>query len=245
MLTIADLMSNFSGVSEISGGIVRCQDELPELTYYYYLSLQAITSHSNDFIVVTENVDDEKFAKLLLSTSSDAPITTGLLKRSLPENQYGFSHTLLAAPKFHSYLEGRLDDKRDKLILCLPIHNCEFSGKESHNEFITMRRSTTPTLNWRRAVSPKIRLRFDNPKTGGGTGESYVHSNFDRVLKEVDNIFDTPNGFIELINHDNKVAEVVFCGNDAYYLIRDRNDEGRKILSKENLTQELWAFLTH
>ena len=244
LLTYEDLAASFPGVSDIGPGVLKCRDKLPKVTYHYYVRTGGRGEDNQDFLVVSENLEDDVFASSILSALPKVQIDSELMLYDIPENGYGFSNLLLAPSEFHAYFKGRLDDKRKELILCLPIHKSEFSGNESVDEFYLMRRSLIPSLNWKRDVCPKISLRFDNPKTRGGTGDGYVLAKYDTVLKEIDNIRDVDKGFIEIKNYKDLIAEILSKGGDNYYLIRDRDDSRREIFEKNELLERLWRFLT-
>jgi hypothetical protein len=117
---------------------------------------------------------------------------------------------LLAPKDYHGHFAGRLDAKRSRLVLCLPIHRCEFSGDESVGEFFTLCREIVLALNWQREVCPKIILRYDNPKTQGGTiYDRGVFAKYATVLRELDLLSGVPEGFIEIINYKKQVIEIL------------------------------------
>jgi hypothetical protein len=106
-----------------------------------------------------------------------------------------------------------------------------------------MRRELVPTLNWEREVTPKILLRFDNPKTRGGTGNSEVHAKYGTLVREIDNLQGVSNGFIEIINYRGSVREVLAAG-DMFTLIYERDDGRRETLDRGALVDSLYRFLT-
>jgi hypothetical protein len=244
VLVREDLQASFPVLADIGGGILKCKDTLPKATYFYYVRTGDRQRNGQDFLVVSENFEDDAFASAILSSLHDAEVGSKLRFCAVPGNRYGFSKLLLAPPEFHAYFKGRLDEKRKALILCLPVHESEFSGNESVDEFFLMRRNLIPTLDWRRDVCPKISLRFDNPKTRGGTGDSYVLVKFSTVLKEIENLRDVAKGFIEILNYKKLALEILSRGGDAYCLIKDRDDAGRELLEKDVLVPRVWRFLT-
>ena len=190
---------------------------------------------------------DDDFASFVFTEVPSEDRSTalpGLRVRDMAKNKYNFSALLLAPPAYHSEFKGRLDAKRDHLVLCIPIHRCEFLGDESVDDFYGLRMNIVPTMNWKREAFPKIILRYDNPKTQGGTvHDSGVFAKYDTVLREVDLLDGVPKGFIEIINYKNQVIEVLSPKEGVFVLIRERDDATRQPLDKANLLQKLHSFL--
>jgi hypothetical protein len=243
MLTRDHLVSNFSRVEELRGGVFKFQDVTPKSTYYYYLRVEQYAAPSCDLLLVSENRADDEFALLVLGHVSIEIACTGLQVQDLPTNRYGFSSLLRADSTYHSYFKGLLDEHRERLVLCLPAHRCEFSGEETREEFALLRREVVQSLNWEREPSPKIILRFDNPKTKGGTRSSGVFARYNTLLREIDNLIGVPQGFIEITNYQNRVAELSYAADDKFWLIRDRSDERKELLEKPNLHTRIRSFL--
>jgi len=242
MLKREDLDANFSGVTDIATGIVRCKDVLPKVTYFNYVRLGEGDDDSDDLVISEGNPDDE-FATAVLSCARSARAGGGLLLLDLPANKYGFEALLIAPSDYHSYFKGRLDDKRQKLMLCVPIYRCEFSGDESPEQFTTLRRDVVPILSWTRAPAPKIVLRFDNPKTRAGTGSRYVFAKEPLLAREVDNLDGVPNGFIELQNYKGRTVEIISPRLGVFTYIVDRDDTTRTDVDKRDLQKRLDDFL--
>ena len=174
MLQQQDLVSHFSDVVDLGDNVFRCKDVLSKVTLHYYVKLAGAGFHENDLLIVSENRMNDEFALSVFASLPRTKVTAGLELHAMPTNGYGLSLTILAPEQYHAYFKGRLDDKRECLALCMPIHRCEFSGNESVDDFFLLRRKIVPTMNWEREVHPKIELRFDNPRTRGGTGDAYT-----------------------------------------------------------------------
>jgi hypothetical protein len=151
---------------------------------------------------------------------------------------------VLAPREYHAELKGRLDAARANLVLCVPAFDNEFSGTETPQEFFILRREVVPTRLWQREIYPKIALRFDNPRTGGGTGDDYVLAKFDLVAREIDNMAGVPNGFIEILNVREEVIEVVFAQGDNFHVIPNRDDSQAATLPRSAVRDGVWRFLT-
>jgi len=241
MITVSRLAEAFYPVDELSDGIVRCGDELPNKTFYTYFKICENDQYSP--FIVSENCIDDDFAGEILQFCG-CRSAVDFAKCQLSENRYGFTHLLYVPYQYHSELKGRLDSDRMNTILCIPIFNSEFSGDESPEEFIELRRTIVPTYRWDRDVSPKITFRFDNRKTKGGTGDGYVFARFDQVLREIDNLVGVTDGFIELINYKDDVVEILFHGGSVFTWIQNRNDSRAEQITQDSIHDRLWTFLT-
>ncbi|GGA15607.1 hypothetical protein [Dyella caseinilytica] len=244
MLTLNDLVSNFSNVRDLGDGIIGFRDVLPKVTYYYYLKFADSNIGQCDFLVVSENIEDDGFAAFVLGSAANSFDKNKLVLSGLSGNGRGFTDFLMAPPEFHSYFKGRLDAKRGNLVLRLPIFRSEFSGNETIDEFYYLRKNIVPTLDWDRSVCPKIRIRFDNPKSRSGTGDDYILEKYDFVEKEVDNLEGVFDGYMEIVNYKDIVVEIISKGDGIFSLIRNRDDTNFELFENAKLKAWLWSFLT-
>jgi hypothetical protein len=168
-----------------------------------------------------------------------------LVKAVLPPNRYGFSHILSVPPSHHSLLKGRgdLEAERATVILCLPVHNSEFSGAETADEFYEMRRKLVPTTTWPREAVTKIRLRYDNPQTGRGTGDDFAPATLRAVIKLTSDLANDPRSFVEIINFSGQVVEVLQKDERHVTLIFDRDDSTAASIDRDGIAELLTSFL--
>ena len=241
MITLEMLQDNFYPVEDLGGGLVQCADELPQKTFFTYIQLSNAAGHAP--FVVSEDIIDDSFAAQVLGQAGAGEVTA-LTKAALAPNLYGFSHILYVPGSYHSELKGRRGLDRTLTSLCIPIFESEFSGSESIEDFYQARRHIVPTSRWDRKIAPKIMLRFDNSRTRGGTGDTYVPVQFDTLLAEIDNLVGVADGFIEIVNHRGEVVELLFDQEQIFNLIRNREDATAVQISKEALRDSLWIFLT-
>jgi len=243
VLTKQDLLDNFSNVTEIGHHAFKCLETTKISTYYYYVYIASENSCQSDFLIVAEDMENDDFACAIFGAIKDLGIPPQLAISPAPQNPYGFSSILLAQKDFHAHFKGILDDKRQALTLCIPIHRCEFSGYETAQEFMLMRRDIVPTMNWDREICPKTILRFDNPKTQSGTGDTEILVRQDALLREIENIEGVPSGFIEVINYSGQIVEILSPSLGTYIFIRSRDDDSRESLTKPILLIKLHSFL--
>lgn len=221
MFSKKDLLESFSTVEEGPGGRYFFQHKLPKVTYQYYLK----TSVKIDFIAVSEDATDRDFSTVFLDQAPSLIEEKKPTIYEIQENDYGFTHAIAVPSSYHSILKGRLEDKRKNLYLCIPIFCCEFSGEESEEEFKEMITRMVPVFKWRRSSFPKLRVYFDNPKTGAGTYENGTLMKFETLVSEMESLSGVVSGFIEVTNFKGEVLEVLSPAQDVYIVIRNRIEE--------------------
>lgn len=241
MLLAEQLIAGFHPVVDLGDGLFRCSDELLRTTHYTYFMLgHAITP----FLLSQDHVDDAFARQVLTQAGHDKALR--LEFAPLPQNTYGLTHLLRAPHDFHSELEGRrFDDARPQTTLCIPVHRSEFSGDETAAEFRDLRLHVVPTRDWARPPAPKIALRFDNTKTGGGTaGEGYMFAKLGLLLREVENLAGDDRGFIEIINYRGQVVELLSPTPDTFTWISNRDDAAAVAVRRAEVAPRITAFLT-
>jgi hypothetical protein len=239
MLRREDLEAKFAGVTDVGPGVVRFKDALPKVTWFYYVR----PGQDADLLLVSEGNPDDAFALAVLSPLDGVAAGAEPALRPLGANSYGFDQLLLVPPSYHTFFRGRLDDHRPRLVLCVPIHRGEFSGRESAAEYDTLRKEVVPIASWTRTAAPKTVLRFENPQTRSGTGQGYVLVKVPLVLREIDSLEGVAKGFIELLNYQEQVIEVLSPRPGVFTLIRDRDDATRTEMGKAEVVQAVKDFL--
>lgn len=149
---------------------------------------------------------------------------------------------LLAPAHYHGNFIGALDEKRSELVLCAPIFHCEFSGNESIDEFHEMNVKRVHTDIWTRNPEPKIFVRFNNDKTGGGTkGNKYVLMSYARLIDEIHNLKGVINGFIDVRNYMDEIVSITSNSPDAYQL---KSNKEKVEVNAAILSNKINDFLT-
>ncbi|EPJ2808750.1 hypothetical protein ACTHGN_001772 [Pseudomonas putida] len=207
-----------------------------DYTYNYWLR----PSSDLDLIVVSQGEIKDSLALDILNSVAPEVSRVRPSIFVLNSSERGFTHVFVIPSNFHGYLKGNDGVVRDKLFLCLPIFRCEFSGRETTEEFKELRLHYVPTLDWQRQACPKLRVYFDNPQTGGGTDGAGVFLKWADLLREIDALDGISNGFIEVANWRDEVIEITSPGEGEYILIRNRKDE--QALSVEGLFDEIKIF---
>ncbi|MBI6578441.1 hypothetical protein YA0001_23865 [Pseudomonas viridiflava] len=236
MIKAKELSEEFEDVREISKNIFFLQDIMKKYTYNYWLS----SAVNQDLLVVSEKIIDDAFALQVIDSAPRQLFKDKPTIYQLSHSSMNFTHVIAVPSSYHGYFNGRDGIDRTNLFLCVPIFRCEFSGDESVNEFKAMRLNSVPTLDWGRDAHPKLRVYFDNPKTGGGTVEEGVLFKLPVLLDEVVRLENVADGFIEITNWRADILEVLSGSKDQYVLIYDRVDE--KLVSKDAALLQVEAF---
>jgi len=220
MFSKDDLLLTFDTV-DVYAGCFFFKHEMPETVVHYCLR----STEEQDLLVVWEGAFDREFAVQIIQQSP------ARLNKAIPSmfeismNAYGFTHVLVVPNNYHGILKGGHAYDRDKLLLCIPLYRSEFSGGESELEFKEMIRRTVPVYRWDRDACPKIKVYFDNPRTGGGSDESGILMRYVALLAEIENLEGVANGFVEITNYKGEVVEVISPRKNEFVFIRDRKDE--------------------
>ncbi len=236
MISKNELLEEYNAVKELACGVCFFQDEMRDYTYNYWLK----SSRARDLLVVSQ---DEIKDSLALEVISAVPSKLNAVSPTVCELSTlasEFTHVIVVPSSYHGYLKGMDSVERKDLFLCLPIYRCEFSGSESVDEFKELRLHFVPTLNWNRAIHPKLRVYFDNPKTGGGTDESGAILPWPVLLREIGNLNGVSSGFIEVTNWSGNVVEIISPDDGKYILIRNRRDE--QVCAIEELLDDVRTF---
>lgn len=183
-------------------------------------------------MAVSEDIIDNHFSKILLDQVPSFLEESKPTIYEIPENDYGFTHGMAVPSNYHSSLKGRLEEKRKNLHLCIPIFFCEFSGSESEEEFKEMMVRMVPVLRWKRSIFPKLRVYFDNPKTGAGTYENGTLMKLNTLFSEMQNLNGVVNGFIEITNYKQEILEILSPVENNYVVISNRVQEENFDFSK-------------
>ncbi|KAA0994801.1 hypothetical protein FQ192_11740 [Pseudomonas sp. ANT_J12] len=236
MFSKQDLLGAFAVVDEDDSGHYFFQHNLPKTTYWYCLK----SSADQDVLIVSEDVNDRQFATAVLDQSPEVLFKDKPTLFKISENVYGFTHAFAVPNNYHGSLKGNLDSKRDKLFLCVPIFRCEFSGGETEKEFKDMAQRMLPVFKWKRDVYPKLRVYFDNPKTGAGTYEAGALLKIKTLVAEVENLNGVISGFVEITNYKGDVIEILSPAKDEYKLIRNRSVE--EVMDFCGVAEKLFVF---
>lgn len=213
MISARQIALAFGEVRVAPGGMYCFTEKTSRAKYSYFL----LPDDETGLLAVTVDSEDEVFAHSVLSSSRSCSRIIDIEKRPLPNNIYGFDSILCLSGKYHGYFKGRAGLSDFQIRQIVPIYSCEFSGNECVSD-LSHARSIIPLLAWHRKAVPKILLRFDNPKTRGGTINGAVWVKPEVVEREIANLLGVSGGFAEVENYSGQILEIVPSLGDTFNL---------------------------
>lgn len=172
MIDQQDIGMPFSHTSTLSGSVLKWRLQMPAFIDWYYC--KSYTNPDQDILLVARDEDDEFVKSVFLDLDTIQRGTRPVTKIPLEcVNPYNFDSAVIVSKEYHGYLKGTFDSLRDKLHLCIPSYNCEFSGNESPEEF-SFQFIYRLDRTLRRPVCPKIRYKIVNPTAGIDSGETWL-----------------------------------------------------------------------
>ncbi len=242
MITQDDLTKHFANVSAVGDGVLRADDVVSNQRYFNYV--WGGEHKGREYLVVSKGVVDDRYVLRLRNNIPSSIKAEALTVSPLEQVGRSFDTIFIAPPSFHRHFRGRLDEKRTALFLVIPGYRCEFVGDENAGEFLETCRRSVLVDDLTRTMSPKVRLRYHNSRTRGGTGDGYVISNYKLASHEVANLDGASDGFVEIVNYKNEIMEILWSAESGYLLIHDRNDSQRRSVSLEGVKLDILEFLT-
>jgi len=229
-MTLIDKLTNIYEIhnSGAATGWYEYLVETPKFRFHHFIYESVIGEN-----LVLVSIRDEfngsfatEFIEYLASCDRSFLVCDSIRKDSI----LSFAETKMNAsvflgPRYHTSFKAEAPDVHIKTTVCFPIYNCEFKGDEPSNEIMLLRRDFVSTVNWNRDPSPKIRFRFDNPKTKAGTiGKKFGLIKLDVVENEIKNLSGVEDGFMDIFNFNDFYIKI--CSpNKNYYVIYNKSDE--------------------
>lgn len=193
MIPIKTMREEFGLAERITPNVFRAElESRSALTHYYFRSVRG---ELPDLLATSRGKNDEDFAvrflESLATTLKNGEIPPGKLHSRI-DNGYGFDSALILTPEYHGHLKGILDDKRKSLVYCVPIHDCEFTGKESPPEYREWQ-VRVEVENWMRKPFPFVSSNFGNSKSS--QDDTIMRTTVDacmNALKAIDGVAENP-----------------------------------------------------
>jgi|GEM_PF-6952057 len=239
MIPINTMREEFGVAERVTPEVFRAELETrSSLTHYYFRSVRGVLP---DLLTTSRDLDDSPFAVQLLEEvarqMSGPDLKPPCKIRLTAKNPYGFESALLLTPEYHGHLKGILDDRRRRLVYCVPIHDCEFTGTESPEEYRHWQ-VRVGIENWTRKPYPFVMMDFENP-------ESQFRSMLERVapdvcitnLKELQGV---RGGHANVRNVHGETARIVPL-NDGRFSIM--GDSEYKAATSDEAIQRITAFV--
>ncbi|MEV7029391.1 hypothetical protein AB0N99_04075 [Streptomyces sp. NPDC093272] len=132
---------------------------------------------------------------------------------------YSFDAVAAVVPGVHGHHRVRSPDLTPLTTIVFPAYLCEFSGRETLEEAEARYHKMLATADIGRGPMPFLKMRFDNPRTGGGgdnSGRALARPQV--LLAEIPELRDAPGGFVEYENHAGDVRRVRWDRNGTWVL---------------------------
>ncbi|MGY5049588.1 hypothetical protein ACWDE0_28805 [Streptomyces sp. 900105755] len=122
---------------------------------------------------------------------------------------YSFDAVAATVPAVHGHHRVRIPDLMPLTTIVFPAYRCEFSGRETLEEAEARYHKMLPTADIGRGPVPFLKMRYDNPRTGGGSNNPGRALAGPEVLPaEIAELRNAPGGFVEYENHAGDVRRV-------------------------------------
>ena len=240
MIDIAGVVRGFDDVRPLPG-MDDCWTWAVEDMFSYALALTTDKAHAVQINFLGEM--DEELARSVLSFARErsaevlAAAPFAVLEEYTPpaSSQVYFDTVAAAIPAVHRYHEMDEPELNELTYAVFPAYRCEFSGRETQREAETRFDRMLDVADVHRLATPWLRMRYDNPRTGGGSvgselGLAYV----DQLTKELRNLENADGAFVEFENFRNERRRASWSDG----LVLTGGDGARPITMTELLT---WA----
>ncbi|MFD7807022.1 hypothetical protein OIE90_28390 [Streptomyces cellulosae] len=138
---------------------------------------------------------------------------------------YDFDAVAATAPEVHGHHRTRNPDLTAVTYIVFPAFDTEVSGRESLEEAqARYQKMLSPAEIGREAV-PFLKMRFDNPRTGGGSTNPGRALAYPQMLRrEIPQLQGAPGGFAEW---ENRIGEVWRVAWDGEWVLSGAEGERR------------------
>ncbi|MDH5651337.1 MAG: hypothetical protein OEZ39_05635 [Gammaproteobacteria bacterium] len=166
-------------------------------------------------VLISRNHFDEKLCDAILELVEKSGIDSLSEKQSLviveDLNVSGYQFDSLAIINYESFkMFYAVDEELDRKTFGVePIARCELTGHESADEILALFARTIDSSNWKRDISPRVKMRY---KLGSGSTNKYKLYSI-VYFKEV---------LVELVRGDSKNIEL-YNFMDEYVKINNHN----------------------
>lgn len=171
MVDIAAVVNELPGVQPVAG-LESCWTWSAG-RFHYTLALAADGAHA-----LQVNCRDEMDTDLVVAVLGFARARTDVVLSAAPfavmegfssPSETPFDSVAATIPAVHRYHPRRRAELNEVTYAVFPAYRCEFSLMETQEEAAYRFDDMLDAANLRRTPSPWVRLRYDNPKTGGGS----------------------------------------------------------------------------
>ncbi|MGI5427828.1 hypothetical protein [Streptomyces sp. CA-179760] len=144
---------------------------------------------------------------------------------------YAFDAVAAAVPAVHGHHKAQNPELTAVTHIVFPAYACEFSGKETLAEAEARYTKMLRPAEIGRDAVPFVKMRFDNPRTGGGSTNPGRALTYPKILlQEIPQLEDSPGGFVEYENREGAVHHIEWSGTWVL-----SGESGRREMSLEEL----------
>lgn len=208
------------------------------VTHYYFHSVRGKLP---DLVTTCSDAEDPDFAVWLLEavasridTCNDAPLKFGFSK----PNSFGFDSVLALQSPYHGHLKGVLNDKHATLVQCVPIHNCEFTGTESVEEYRQWQ-TRVGVERWKRNPYPFVAMEFENPRSA--YGNPMQRTSMEACLSCLSELIGVTKGFAKIANVKGDIILIKPLSHKRYQIAADKT---KRECTSDDLIVFVNAFVT-
>jgi len=153
---------------------------------------------------------------------------------------YTFDSVAATVPEVHGHHRVQNPEFTPFVYIVFPGYGCEFSGSETLAEAEARYHKMLPTAEIDREPVPFLKMRFDNPRTGGGStnpGRALAYPHV--LMNELPQLENAPEAFVEYENRHGKVWRVEW--SDGSWSVTEGSD--RRAMSLDELRRFVAASL--
>ncbi|GLZ02087.1 hypothetical protein [Actinoplanes sp. NBRC 103695] len=122
-----------------------------------------------------------------------------------PQSQAHFDVVAATIPAVHRYHELKHPELNEVTYAVFPAYRCEFSGRETQSEAEDRFDRMLEVADLARLATPWLRMRYDNPRTrGGSVGTELGLAWPDKLITELRNLENSEGAWIDFENFQNK-----------------------------------------
>jgi hypothetical protein len=140
-----------------------------------------------------------------------------------PASSGVFFDTVAAAiPAVHRYHELEEPELNEVTYAVFPAYRCEFSGRETQKEAEDRFDKMIDVADMQRLPTPWVRMRYDNPKTGGASVGSELGLTWpDNLTSQLRQLDGAEGAYVDFENFQNKRRRASWSGE---LLLADGDD---------------------
>jgi hypothetical protein len=228
---IADVVQGFAGVRPMPGMDACWTWSIPNM-FTYGLALTTDGAHA-----VQMNIRGEADEELMISVLSYAREHSAEVLAAVPfavlegftppaKSEVYFDTVAAAIPGVLTY-QKKQPALTDVTYAVFPAYRCEFSGRETQQEAVDRVGKFMRVADIRRMATPFLKLRYDNPKTGGGTiGTQMGLDHVETLMRELRYLEGADGAYIDFENFRSRQRRAYW--KDGLWLADGPEAEGRQ-----------------